>query len=330
MKNNSENPLLDRKSARKIFLNNCGFGNSDIAEIPGDASFRNYARLRTQKESIILMDAPPEHEDIRPFCKVAEYLSAHNLHAPKIIARDDEQGFLLLEDMGNFSFTNILRSEAPVVSEFSLYKQAVDVLLHLHQQPLLALPAYDSALLDREILLFIDWYAPLKNIEITTQKRQEFLQIWHNLYPIIDSAAANIVVLRDYHADNLLWCENKNGLQKVGLLDFQDAVIGSPFYDLVSLLEDARRDVSVDTQEKIFAYYLENRPGLNAEKARAAYALLGAQRNIKIMGIFARLAKRDNKPRYLEYMPRVKKHLQADLAHPQLLDLKNLMQNWLA
>ncbi len=284
------------------FLERHNLLNCQIIKIAGDASFRSYYRIFCGDKNFILMFAPPSHEDIKPFIKVDEFLVANDFSAPKIYAIDHENGFILLEDLNDDTYGRILAKD--LSQELPLYQKACDVLLRLHKTSNLeGLPSYNAGLLLREVMLLIDWYLPLKKRNITTQEVQDYRYFWFELFDKLDKENQT-VVLRDYHADNLLALPEKEGFKQVGLLDFQDAVIGSKAYDLVSLLEDARRDVDNFNRDKLLNYYLD-KSGCDKEKFLNDYAILSLQRNIKIVGIFARLSIRDGKHHYLDLLPRV-------------------------
>ena len=287
------------------FLAKNGLKSALRKPLDGDASNRRYERINSSDKSHMLMIAPPGKEDVRPFIKVGKILRNNGLHAPEIIAEDPENGFLLLEDMGDDLYSRVLHTNN---NELELYKLAIEVLEAL---PIEAdLPEYTIQKLVEESLLFIDWFA----IEA---QRDEFISIMHNILAQLDNSK-KILVMRDYHADNLIWLPNELGLSRVGLLDFQDALIGHPAYDIVSLLEDARRDVGKETVTKILA-------GRNMDFIRD-YFILGAQRNLKIIGIFNRLKKRDGKENYMKFLPRVWAHLKGDLEHPAMEPLKEWME----
>lgn len=309
------------------FLKEAGWGDATLAPLAGDASNRRYLRLRRGGESAVLMDAPPAHgEDIRPFIAVTEFLLEAGFSAPQLLATDPEAGLLLLEDLGDALYARHLL-DAPE-GEAMLYGAAVDLLAKLAEIPppaaigkaSLPLGAYDRGVLLREAALFTEWWLPAMG-QGSAGLTQDFAGLMEEaIAPVTEVREA--VVLRDYHAENLLWLSRRPGLARVGLIDYQDALAGHAAYDLVSLLEDARRDTSPELQEAMIARYLAARPGLDREEFRAAYAILGAQRNLKIVGIFARLARRDGKARYLSMIPRVWAHLQHDLAHPGLRELR--------
>ncbi|KRB79485.1 aminoglycoside phosphotransferase [Sphingomonas sp. Root710] len=289
------------------FLDRAGWGGGAILPLAGDASFRRYFRVVRGADSAVLMDAPPEHEDSRPFLAVARHLEKIGFRAPRILAEDLEQGLILLEDFGDARMKEVI--EADPVAETRIYAQAIDLLADLHGAANGGLPPYDMAVYQREAGLFPEWYMPAVGLEADAAN---YAAAWDEaLAPI--ARDQSITVLRDYHAENIMLL----GDGSLGLLDFQDALAGHPAYDLVSLLQDARRDVPEAVEAAMIARYAERRP-FDA----AAYALLGAQRNAKILGIFTRLWKRDGKPRYLAFQPRVWGYLERDLAHPALAPVK--------
>lgn len=290
-----------------------------IKKVAGDASFRSYYRIFYGEKTQILMFAPPTHEDVKPFMKIDEFLVAHNFFAPKIIAADVNAGFLLLEDFGDNTYGRVLAKD--VTKELNLYEKACDVLLNLHKLPTPAdLSEYNHALLFREVWLFVDWYLPLQKRFLTLAQKAEFKLHWFKLFDLV-SKENQVLVLRDFHAENLM--EINRG---VGLLDFQDAVIGSAAYDLVSLLEDARRDVDEKTRQKILEYYLE-KSGCDAKVFLRDYSILSLQRNVKILGIFSRLSKRDNKRYYLSLIPRVLHFVEARLEDEIFSEIKKLISH---
>jgi aminoglycoside/choline kinase family phosphotransferase len=279
----------------------------DIAPLAGDASFRRYFRVHAGDRRAVLMDAPPPHEDPRPFIGVAQWLTTHGFPAPAIIGADLDQGLVLLEDFGDARMREAIDA-APGEARV-LYERAVDLLVELRKFPAGPLEPYDRAVLHREANLLVDWYCPAIGVRVD---RVGYEAAWdavfdHALTP------APVTVLRDYHAENLMLVGADRAL---GLLDFQDALAGHPAYDLVSLLQDARRDV----EPEIEAVMLRRYCAATAAGADflAAYHVLGAQRNAKIVGIFTRLWKRDDKPRYPTLCPRVWRYLEADLAQPAL------------
>jgi aminoglycoside/choline kinase family phosphotransferase len=316
--------LDNRQDLISDFLEKNNLCAAKRTPLAGDASFRRYERILHGGKSLILMDAPPPKENVRPFIKVAKFLSGNTFSAPKIIAEDSENGFLLLEDLGDDLYSRLLQENRDAAFEEEIYKQAAEALIRLHEiQPPADLPRYDEALLLREARLFTEW-----RLQPAPEKSAEYENILLKLFSHLKNEKP-VVVLRDYHAENLIYLPGREAHKKVGLLDFQDAVIGSPAYDLVSLLEDARRDVGPELQKKIFAHFLALSPHIDREIFLNSYSLLGAQRNLKIIGIFTRLAKRDGKERYLSLLPRVWDHLANDLKNPYLAPLKNWLDETL-
>lgn len=316
--------MPDRTSLSHDFLQRAGWGDAARSKLAGDASFRKYERLNRNGEPAVLMDAPPPQEDVRPFTRIARHLDSLGYSAPRILAEDVEHGFLLLEDLGDDLLARLLKSGG---DERELYEATIDFLLDLHRHPAPAdLAPYDETRLIDEAELFIDWYLPaLTGRETPTNLRQAFRFLWGILAPEVGmdfTPERRVLVLRDFHAENLIWLPRRSGPARLGLLDFQDAVAGHPAYDLVSLLEDARRDVDPDFAEAMLQRYIAG-SGANDADFRRAYAILGAQRNIRIIGIFTRLWKRDGKPQYQAFMPRMWGLLERDLAHPALADLRS-------
>ncbi len=326
--------MSEREILIKEFLQQNNLGDASRYRLSSDASFRHYERITTKdKKTMMLMDAPPGKEDVRPFVNIDKYLKQRGFSAPEIFAADEANGFLLLEDLGDESYTKVLDGSSKFSSkyeEYEIYSAAIDVLIQLDRSTLPEkTPGYNDELLVRESNLLVDWYIPNVMPEFATPEvKQEYIAIWDSLLHL-KKVTDDVIVLRDYHADNLMWLPERNGVERVGLLDFQDAVIGSPVYDMVSLLEDARRDVSSATVAACISRYLEARTSINRNDFMAAYAILAAQRNCKIIGIFSRLAIRDNKPRYINYMPRVWGHLQYDLKHPVLAELKKWFDKYI-
>ena len=295
------------------FLANAGWADPVISAIPGDASFRRYFRVSSHGRKAMLMYAPPPEEDPEPFLHVAQWLTAHAMRAPEIYAEDKAQGWVLIEDFGDDRMRDWL--DANPQGETAAYKAAVDALAQLHRRPAGPFPPYDMAVYQREAALFTEWYCPAMQLEVDAAS---YGAAWDDaLSDMLPRQAPGVTVLRDYHAENIMLLgPGDDGCGAQGLIDFQDALVGHPAYDLVSLLQDARRDVPMDLERRMLDHYLAV-AGADPH-FEADYARLGAQRNAKIVGIFARLWKRDGKPRYLDYIPRVWAALERDLAHPAL------------
>ena len=317
--------MPDRAHLIARFLSHAGWQDARREALAGDASFRRYDRLIRDGESAVLMDAPPPHVSVRAFHQVQCLLDRLGFSVPGSYGFDEAAGFMLLEDLGDLTFTRALAQGA---EEAGLYRLATDILIELHRSctaEALAgqnLPAYDDKRLLDEVALLVDWYLPAVRGRATTEAaRDAFLEAWHQVLPAARRVPDSLV-LRDYHVDNLMVLDGRRGLKSCGLLDFQDAVIGPLSYDLVSLLEDARRDVSPAVALEMFERYLAALPALDRDDFLVSYQVLGAQRSTKILGIFTRLCRRDDKPIYLQHIPRVWRVLEAGLAHPALAPVK--------
>jgi aminoglycoside/choline kinase family phosphotransferase len=295
------------------FVAHAGWEGAAVEPLPGDASFRRYFRLvRECGETAMLMHAPPPHEDPAPFLHVAHWLNAHAMRAPAILAEDAGAGWVLTEDFGDDRMRDWL--DLHPADERVAYEAAVDALADLHRLPPGPFPAYDMAVYAREAALLTEWYCPAQGLDVDAEA---YAAAWDEaLAPLIARQSPGVTVLRDYHAENIMLLGGKPDAPQ-GLIDFQDALVGHPAYDLVSLLQDARRDVSEDLEAAMLARY-SAAAGVSGDDFLADYARLGAQRNAKIVGIFTRLDRRDGKPKYLGMIPRVWAALERDLAHPAL------------
>jgi len=340
---------VERIRAIRRFLDDTGYATAERARLAGDASTRSYERLTRGDETILLMnsprraDGPPVRdgkpysaiahlaEDVTPFIAMARALRQRGLSAPRIFANDRAAGLLLLEDLGDA----FIASGVPLKPIEERYEAAVDILLALHRQVLPqtlvvdggithALPRYDMDALLIEVELLLDWYLPRLDANLSEASRRNYLTLWREaLTPALE--APQTWVLRDFHSPNLMWLPHRHGVARVGLLDFQDAVIGSPAYDLASLTQDARVDIPEMMEVALLSRYVRARrsePDFDAVKFARLYATLSAQRASKILGIFARLDRRDGKPQYLRHLPRVWGYLQRSLAHPALVSLR--------
>lgn len=312
--------MIDRQRRIEAFLAANDWRPAHVRPLADDASFRSYHRLEDGARRAVLMDAPPEHEDVRPFVGIARHLLALGMSAPRILAEDTEAGLLLLEDLGDDTFTRLLAKSA---DETSLYALAVDVLIHLHRLPPSkavpsGLPPYDTERLLDEALLLTDWYLPaILGGPLSKSVRDAYVDAWSQTFPLVH-AQPRTLVLRDFHVDNLMRLPDRSGVAACGLLDFQDAVAGATAYDLMSLLEDARRDIDPELKAAMLARYLEGMGGPDRHGFDAAFAILAAQRHAKVIGIFTRLCQRDGKTSYLVHIPRVWKLLEQALRHPAL------------
>ncbi len=296
------------------FVGTAGWGDAAIEPLPGDASFRRYFRLRKRSgETAMVMHAPPPHEDPAPFLHVAGWLGDNGMRAPAILAQDAGKGWVLIEDFGDERMREWL--DANPGAEIATYTRAIDTLATLHRKPPGPFAPYDRATYLREAGLFTQWYCPSAALRIDTTG---YLAAWEEaLSPVIARQSPGVTVLRDYHAENIMLpAPDGADCGAQGLIDFQDALVGHQAYDLVSLLQDARREVSAALEATMLDHY--DNAARPDEHFRADYAVLGAQRNAKIVGIFTRLNVRDGKPRYLELIPRVWAAMERDLAHPAL------------
>ena len=338
------------------FLKRAGWGAAKAAPLPADASTRRYIRLHQGDRTALLMDQPQNAEapvaaanatpderralgynatarlagaDCGRFVAVANYLRGRGLAAPEIYTSDEGEGFILLEDLGRGLYVDELAKGA---DETALYGAAIDALVALQAEPApkaLAgakpLFTYDETAMLAETDLMTDWYIPLAlGRPISDDEKEQHRTLWRDILSRYADPA--VFVHRDYHVHNLFWLPSREGAKRVGLIDFQDALAGGKSYDLISLLEDARREVSPALDAAMTARYLARRKaegmGVDEAQFRAEAAVLAAQRNAKIIGIFARLWRRDGKPRYLGYIPRVWGYMERDLAHPALAKLK--------
>ncbi len=305
-------PAMTPPPHAPAFLATHGWAQARIVPLAGDASFRRYFRVHDAGgRTAVLMDAPPPHEDPAPFLRVGAHLRALGLSAPEVLAAEPATGLVLLEDFGDARLGALLAREPG--REPALYDAAIDILLHLQRHPAPpGIGAYGAAEYRREADLFVDWWVPSAGLAVD---RAGWATAWEEaLAPLLAQPHA-VLALRDYHADNLMVLDGRAGVRALGLLDFQDALAGHPAYDLVSLLQDARRDVAPAIEARGLARFA-SATGADPEALRAAYELLGAQRNLKILGIFTRLWRRDGKPAYLALLPRVWGLVERNLAHP--------------
>jgi len=301
---------MNISSGVEEFLDKAGWAGAKLKALEGDASFRRYFRVKRFGSSAMLMDAPPPQEDVGPFLRVARWLEGNGIRVPEILAEDEEKGLVLLEDFGKARMRDYLDQWPD--DEVEIYKAAINTLIKLHKLPPGPFLDYNIGEYQREADLFVDWYCPAQKLAVDSEG---YKAAWQEvLGGLLTRQRPGVTVLRDYHAENIMLLGN---LQNQGVLDFQDALVGHPAYDLVSLLQDARRDVSQELEAVMFDHYREQ-TGVDGESFLSDYASLGGQRNIKIVGIFVRLWRRDGKPRYLDLIPRVWALLERDLTHPAL------------
>jgi N-acetylmuramate 1-kinase len=339
-----------RLKALRQFLTEAGLSDAKRQRMAGDASTRSYARLIRDDGVVILMNSPrrPDGpaiydgktysaavhlaEDVKPFVAIANGLRVRGFSAPSIHHADLDAGFLITEDFGNEGFIEGDPPQ-PIVER---YETAVDVLAALHRKTLpevlplapqitYAIPTFDIDALLVEIGLMLEWYLPDRGTEPTNNLRAEFVMLWRDLLGK-PAAASQTWVMRDFHSPNLIWLGERSGISRVGIIDFQDAVLGPAAYDLASLLQDARIDVPEQLELALLTRYIKARHAADETFDPAGfaeiYAIMSAQRNTRLLGTFARLNRRDGKPQYLRHQPRIWTYLTRSLAHPVLSGLQ--------
>jgi tRNA threonylcarbamoyl adenosine modification protein YjeE len=347
---------LVRLRGAQALLERCGWEDAERRHMQGDASTRSYELLvKPDGDKAVLVISPPRAdgppvkngkpysaiahlaESIRPFVAMDEALIAQGFSAPRVFAADLEGGLAVLEYLGADA---VVSFEGPVPER---YAEAVNLLARLHGRALpeeisftggsYRLPPYDLDAFLIEAELLVEWYAPhIAGLQLASGARAQYENAWRAILagPL---AEPKTWTLRDYHSPNLIWLARREGAQRVGLLDFQDAVLGPPAYDVVSLLQDARVTVSDDLELKLLGAYaqarLRSEDEFDMASFASAYAIMGAQRAAKILGIFARLDKRDGKPAYLAHLPRVRNYLKKNLGHPALADLRAWFDQYL-
>jgi tRNA threonylcarbamoyl adenosine modification protein YjeE len=338
--------VVARLRALRQFLDGARHLGDRRVRMAGDASTRSYARLIRDDSVFILMNAPKRPdgaaiyhgksysaavhlaEDVKPFVAIANGLRAHGISAPAIRHADLDAGFLITEDFGTEPFIEGT-PPAPITER---YQAATDMLAALHLQqlpqtlPLLPHQDYDIPVFDTEALLIEvglmpEWYLPDRDAVPSEALRDEFVAMWRKLLAKA-ATAPRTWVLRDFHSPNLIWLDERDGIRKVGVIDFQDTVLGPAAYDLVSLLQDARIDVPEPLELAMLTRYIKARliaePGFDPAGFAELYAIMSAQRNTRLLGTFARLNRRDGKPHYLKHQPRLWTYLTRSLAHPTL------------
>lgn len=320
--------MTDRAERIMDFLSDAGWGLAKRTPLAGDASNRRYERLLLDGRHAVLMDAPPEKgEDVRPFVQIAEYLIGIGLSAPVIFARDAKNGLLLIEDLGDDLFSSVTAAAPDLERE--LYVAATDTLIALHRaDPPPNAPDYGVETMTAVAGLSSDWYAMGCGIDGTDTGKEAIAQALRNAFAMLPEWNP-VLVLRDFHAENLLWLpERAPQAAKVGLLDFQDAGMGHPAYDLMSLAHDVRRMVQPETRQAMIEHYAQVQT-LDVGSFTKACATVSAQRNLRILGVFARLSMHFGKPRYVDIIPAVWSNLMHDLAHPDLTLLRDAVSTHL-
>ena len=336
-----------RLKALRQFLAEADYAEAKRQRMPGDASTRSYARLIRDDGVVILMNSPrrPDGpavydgksysaavhlaEDVKPFVAIANGLREHGFSAPVIHHADLDAGFLVTEDFGSAGFIEgdpprpiAERYEAATDMLAALHREILPEILPLAPQITYVMPTFDTDALLFEVELMLEWYLPDRGAELTDSMRAEFVTMWRDLLSK-PASAARTWVLRDFHSPNLIWLGERAGTARVGIIDFQDAVLGPAAYDLVSLLQDARIDVPEQLELALLTRYIKARRASDDTFDPAGfaelYAIMSAQRNTRLLGTFARLNRRDGKPQYLRHQPRIWTYLSRSLAHPALL-----------
>lgn len=315
--------MINRLAEKRSFLVRHGWENAISEPMAGDASFRRYERLERDGARVILMDAPPPMENVRPYIQIARHLLNLGYSAPEIYAIDEPNGFLLIEDFGDDTYASLLQQGA---DEAELYCVATDVLIDLHAKGAKAIPSgvplYDDERLLDEAALLIDWYYPeAMGRSISPELATEYRALWAKLLPKARSVPSTLV-LRDFHVGNLMRLP-RPGVKACGLLDFQDAVVGPISYDLISLLEDARRFIPATLVSDMYQRYIQAFPGIDSTGFDQSCAFMAAQRHAKVIGIFTRLYRRDGKTGYLRHIPHIWNLLERALAYPLLAELQD-------
>ncbi len=314
--------MTARDAAISAFLDAAGWGAARRMTLAGDASLRRYWRLHRNGETAVLMDAPPPHEDVRPFARVAHMLARFDVSVPAVLAEDAANGFLLLEDFGDRLFGRTLAEQPARADE--LYVLATDSLIALQRRfaPPADLPRFDDARATAEASRVLEWLWPAQfGTACPDAIAAAYRAAWSAALPAWRGVPDGFIHF-DFFVDNLVHLPARDGARACGWLDFQDGVLGPSSFDLMSLLQDVRRDVPAELERSMVDRYLAAFPALDRATFAASYAVGGAQRNARILGTFVRLWKRDSKPSYLKYLPRVWALLERDLAHPALAPVR--------
>lgn len=318
--------MTDRYNLAATFLATTAWGTGIRADLAGDASNRQYERISDPNtgKTVVLMDAPPDKgEDVAAFVNITNHLRGHGLSAPEILAEDTKNGFLLIEDLGDDLYARILQRDPTL--EMPLYQAATDVLVTLHATPVPDLDFMDPRMMAELVeIVFTSYRDGIFGPQDTTLAAQFVDQFEDILHQTITGDP--VLVQRDYHAENLLWLPERDGVARVGLLDYQAARAGHRAYDLVSLLQDARRDVPAPVERQMIERYIAS-TGVDSLDFRAAYTVLGVQRNLRILGVFARLSQDYGKPQYVDLIPRVWNHIIRGLDHPALAPVADIIRN---
>ena len=313
---------MSRDEEIAAFLGRHGYGAATLAPLAQDASFRRYLRVQG---GAVLMDAPPP-EDVRPFMRIAQHLSGTGVATPRILAADPDAGLLLEEDLGDDLFSAILTPD----NAETLFAAAVDTLIAMQRPaPPPDIGLWDAALMAETALgTCADWWWPaVFGSPAPPEARSDLAAALDTMLRPV-SLGPKTFVHRDYFAGNLLWLPDRSGIRRVGVIDFQGAALGHPAYDLVSLLQDARRDIDPGLADRMLARYLKARPEYDPAAFRAAYDACAAQRHLRVACQWVRLARRDGKPHFLAYGPRTWALLEKALLRPAAAPLAEALDRW--
>jgi aminoglycoside/choline kinase family phosphotransferase len=330
---------MTRETLIAAFLDRHGYGAARAEPLAQDASFRRYLRLTGGPHPAVLMDAPPP-EDVRPFVRIAQHLARIGVSAPEIFGADEVEGLLLEEDLGDDVVSTLIDAPPPIhcreaagcaATCSSLLESSVDVLVAMQRaKPPPDLPLWDAAAMVTTALatLFDWWWPAMFGTSPPEAARHDFATALEAMLAPV-SAGPVCFVHRDFFAGNLLWLPQRNGIRRIGMLDFQNAALGHPAYDLASLLQDARRDIASKLEDQAIAHYLAARPELDPVSFRAAYAACAAQRHLRIAGQWVRLARRDGRAGYLIHGPRTWRLLQQSMRAPGASPLVTALDRWI-
>ncbi|NRB10706.1 MAG: phosphotransferase [Rickettsiaceae bacterium] len=318
---------ISRKEQLQKFINSY-FNNNDnlsLQQLKGDASVRKYFRIVTENKSYIVMDCPPGLCKVEPFIKIAKHFSQIGISAPEIIHTDIKNGFIILEDFGDITIKQYIEQKNDKNFKQEFLYLIIDLLIIIQNNDLPNdLKLYDNQALIKELDIFLSWYPQITGKILTDSEISEYKDIWQHILSL-QEAMPKTLVFRDYHTENMMHLATRGGINQLGLLDFQDAVIGSPIYDLVSILEDARIEIERDLAINAIQYFA-NKKNLDYNQVLLNYHILGAQRNSRILGVFVKKSIGEGNDNYLKYIPLLLKYLEYDLSHTKLKQLKLIMK----
>ena len=315
MKNNLDGNLLE-------FLNNAKIPSTKILALESDASKRKYYRSKIKQKKFLIMDSSYEKKSLKSFVKISDWLSKKGYSTPDIFHKEISKGFCIIEDFGDYKFSALNNKNMK-----EKYELTIQLLRSLSKKkPPIFLNKYSKLVFKQELNLFIDWYL-FYNKKRVSKAISLWNEIWDALFSKVDSYNKKSIVLRDFHVDNLFWLKNRDGIKKIGLIDFQDAIIGHPCYDLASLLQDVRVNITDKERCRLYNYYMYKNK-MDNKLFEDSYFIFGTQRLIKIIGIFYRLKLLHKKNNYIKYLPRTWELLKKNITYPQLKDLSDWFNNY--